>query len=74
MSGFGIPSKYEWVCPVCGNYINMGHEHVGDAPQCSKCGHTMQPKVYDTGIGPYRTDLRCAMDIDHGYRSKDGLA
>ena len=57
MSGFGTPSKYEWECPVCGAYLNMGHEHIGDPPKCHKCGHYMQPKVYHTEVSPYRTAM-----------------
>lgn len=50
MSGFGTKSLYEWECPVCGNVVNLGHEHIGDPPKCGRCGHYMKSKEYHTDI------------------------
>jgi len=43
-------SKFEWVCPVCGHYINFGHENY-DVPVCQRCGHAMERKRYYKEMG-----------------------
>lgn len=43
-----IDSRYEWECPVCGHYINLHRDHIGDPLRCPICGHTMRPKQYSS--------------------------